>query len=211
MEEKNKMEEKVELGVNEKNEEKKTETLKVEESENKNQEIQKTEEIREKEEIKEKGKEEIKEKKTEKKKGKEEKKVKKELAVARGLGMHLSKKHGMYICSFIKNKKIDDAIADLEKVKLYKKAVPFKGEIPHRKGRGMMSGRYPIKGAGFFINLLKVLKGNSVVNGLDIDRTIINTASSSWGSRPAKSGGRRAKRINVILEAREKMEIQKTT
>src|SRR5690606_26382521 len=89
-------------------------------------------------------------------------KIKKDEAVAMGYSLHLSKKHGMYLCSFIRNKKIDDAISDLEQVVKLKKAVPFKGEIPHRKGKGMMSGRYPVKGSGMFISMLKGLRGNVI-------------------------------------------------
>lgn len=142
----------------------------------------------------------------------EEKKVKKEVkekvpkkeeAVAIGRNLRMSKKHGMYICSFIKNKKVNDAIKDLEDVKKMKKAVPFKGEIPHRKGRGMMSGRYPVKGSALFINLLKGLRGNIVVNGMDLDNVTIAEASSSWSSRPMRSNRRQGKRTNVILKARE--------
>src|SRR3989338_2539166 len=57
-------------------------------------------------------------------------KVKKTEAVARGVSVRASKRHCMYICSFIKGKKIDAAIADLEQVIKIKKIVPFKGEIP---------------------------------------------------------------------------------
>lgn len=127
--------------------------------------------------------------------------VKKEEGIANGINLSISKKHSMYICSFIKNKNIDAAIHDLENVMKYKIAVPFKGEIPHRKG--MHSGRYPINASQVFISLLKGLKGNAVVNGFDLDRTIITEASASWASRPAKSQGRRAKRTHVILKARE--------
>jgi large subunit ribosomal protein L22 len=109
----------------------------------------------------------------------------------------------MYICSYIKGKKIDSAIVDLEDVQGFKKAVPFKGEIPHRKGKGMMSGRYPIKAAALFVNILKSLKGNSIVNGLELENTVISSASSNWSSRPARRGNRQGKRTNVILEARE--------
>lgn len=142
----------------------------------------------------------------EKPKKKEEKKIpKKEEAVAIGRNMHISKKHGAYICAFIKNKKIDNAISDLEQVKKMKKIVPFKGEIPHKKGKGMMSGRYPVKAAGLFINVLKGLKGNVIVNGLDLDNTKIYFASSSWSARPMRSGRREGKRTNVILKAKEFM------
>lgn len=128
---------------------------------------------------------------------------KKEVAVARGFGMHMSKRHGMYICSFIKNKSIDVAINDLEQVKLLKKAVPFKGEIPHRKGKGMMSGRYPVSAASLFIPMLKTLKGNVSVNGMDLSKTKITLASTNWASRPARRGGQKGKRSSVIIEARE--------
>ncbi len=131
-------------------------------------------------------------------------KPKKDKAVAKGSGIHVSMKQCMYICSFIKGKSIDGAISDLGDVIKMKIAVPFKGEIPHRKG--MMSGRYPINGSKEFINILKGLKGNVVVNGMDIDKTRISLASATWARRPLRRAGRKAKRTNVILEA---MEIKK--
>lgn len=128
-------------------------------------------------------------------------KKKKYEAIAKGAALPLSKKHCMYICSYIKNKSIDKAIDSLKKVIAMKKPIPFKGEIPHRKG--MMSGRYPVKAAGYFVNLLKALKGNALVNRLEIEKTRISIASASWAARPAQRGGSRAKRTNVILKARE--------
>jgi len=117
---------------------------------------------------------EDKEKKPEKKKKDEKPKVKKYEATANGSSMHISRKQATYICSFIKGKEIDEAIADLNQVILLKKAVPFKGEIPHRKG--MMSGRYPVKASKLFIDILKALKGNSIVNGLEVDNIKISIA-----------------------------------
>ncbi len=153
-------------------------------------------------------KETDKDKKVEKKKV-EKKLPKKDEAVALGKSFHISKKHGMYICSFIKNKKIDDAMKDLGEVILMKRAVPFKGEIPHRKGKGMMSGRYPVKAAGLFINLLKSLKGNVLVNGMDLDKTRIKMASANWAARPMRSNSREGKRTHVVLKAREILEEKK--
>jgi large subunit ribosomal protein L22 len=142
------------------------------------------------------------EKKSEKK---EQKKpvVKKEEAIARGESIGASKKVSMYICSFIKGKKIDTAIQQLEEVIKLKRAIPYKGEIPHRHGIGMMSGRYPIDASKIFITMLKGLKGNVIVNGMDLDKTRITYGSASWASRPQRAGGVRAKRTNVILKARE--------
>ena len=109
----------------------------------------------------------------------------------------------MYICRFIKGKSIDEAINLLNDVIEMRKFVPFKGEIPHRKGRGVMSARYPIAASKQFIPVLKGLKGNSIANGLDLDKTIIYYCSASWASRPVRSGGRKGKRVNLILKAKE--------
>ena len=139
--------------------------------------------------------------KTEAKKEQVKKIVKKEEAIARGTSLSLSKRHCMYLCTFIKNKKIDQAIADLELVIKFKKPVPFKGEIPHRKG--MMSGRYPINASMGFIKLLKSLRGNSLMNGLDLEKTKISYGSANWAHRPMRTENRRAKRTNVLIKARE--------
>lgn len=128
--------------------------------------------------------------------------VKKDEAVVRGNGVHASLKQSMAVCKFIKNKSIDEAIKDLEDVLKFKKVVPFKGEIPHRHGR-IMSGRYPINVTKIFIPLLKTLKGNVIVNQMDLDKARITFASASNASRPSKRGGGRFKRANIILKAKE--------
>lgn len=142
------------------------------------------------------------EEKTDKKEQKkEETKVKKDKAFARGANMPISKKHSIFICRFIKGKSIDEAIKILQEVVKMRRAVPFTGEIPHRKG--MMSGRYPVNAAKEFIILLKGLKGNASVNGLDLEKTRIELASATWGRRPLRRGSRKAKRTEVLLIARE--------
>ncbi|MCA9485227.1 MAG: hypothetical protein KC506_00075 [Nanoarchaeota archaeon] len=132
----------------------------------------------------------------------EKQKVRKYEAFAKGQSLHVSKKQCMYLCNFIKNKKIDDAISDLEKVVKMKKAVPFKGEIPHRKGN-IASGRYPVKAAKLFITMLKGLKGNAIVNLMELEETKIFTASASWARRPMRSGNRQGKRTNVVITAKD--------
>ncbi len=129
-------------------------------------------------------------------------KPKKTEAKALGNSYPLSRKHSLYVCYFIKNKSIDKAIEDLNQVLKFKRAVPFKGEIPHRKNLSG-SGRYPITACKHFINLLKSLKGNCLSNGMDIDNTKIYEASATWASRPRRSGGKSAKRTNIILKAKE--------
>mgnify|MGYP001593607326 FL=1 len=144
----------------------------------------------------------VEDKKETKKEEKKEVKKKKEEAVARGMSLRASKKHCMYICSFIKGKSIDTAIENLEEVLMFKRPIPFKGEIPHRKGK-ILSGRYPVKVSAMMINVLKGLKGNVIANGLDLDKTRIYFASASWASRPRRGAGGRFKRTHVILKAKE--------
>ena len=66
-----------------------------------------------------------------------------------------------------------------------------------------MSGRYPIKASKIFITILRGLRGNITVNGLDLDKTVIKSASASWASRPMRKGRVQGKRTNVILIAKE--------
>ncbi len=130
-------------------------------------------------------------------------KPKKTRAVVRAHNLPVSTKHSAAICKFIKNKKIEVVIADLESVLKFKKAVPMKGEIPHRKGKGMMSGRFPIKTTKSFIKLLKSLSANASYNG--IEEPIIVEAIANIGSRPYGRFGRvRKKRTHVVISAKSK-------
>lgn len=125
--------------------------------------------------------------------------VKKDFAVVYGNDRSISKKHSMSIIKMIKGKTPDKAVEMLEEVILMKRAVPMNDrEVPHRKG--MMAGRYPINAAKEFINLVKQLKANSSVNG--IDNPMISAAKADKASRPYRRGGVRAKRTHVFLEAR---------
>ena len=91
-------------------------------------------------------------------------KIKKDEAVVRGASIPISTKDSVAICRFIKKKSIEKAIADLGEVLKFRKAVPLKGEIPHRKGKGMMSGRYPVNAAKHFIKMLKILNLKFLLN-----------------------------------------------
>ena len=127
---------------------------------------------------------------------------KKTEAVARGKNFDLSTKKSAAICKFIKGKNIEKAIEDLESVLKHKKAVPIKGEIPHRKGR-IMSGVYPKKAAENFIKLLKNLSANANVNNLE--DPVISEAVANIGSRPYGRFGRfRRKRTHVLIKVKEK-------
>lgn len=140
-------------------------------------------------------KEKTQEKKTE---AKPVKIIKKTEAVVNGKDLSFSPKHAIALCNFIKGKEIDKAIFELEQVATLKKAIPMRGEIPHR--RGMMSGRYPTKGAGVFVKLLKSLKSNAMVNEMELEKYKLH-AISNLAPRPYRRFGQgRFKRCHVTIK-----------
>jgi ribosomal protein L22 len=155
----------------------------------------------EKEKVEEK-KTEIKEKDSKKAESKPKiVKPKKMEAVVNVKNVPISKKHSMAICDFIRKKNIDKAIEELEQVMIFKRAIPMKGEIPHRKGKGMMSGRFPVKSVGNFLVLLKSLAGNATYNS--IEEPVIVEAVANMGVRPHGRFGRvRKKSTHVTLVAK---------
>jgi len=137
-----------------------------------------------------------------KKSKKNVKKVKKTEAVVNVKNIPISTKHSVAICRFIKNKNINDAIKYLEQVVLKKKAVPMKGEIPHRKGK-MMSGRYPKKASEHFIKIIKSLEANAYENGLD--EPVIVEAIANFAERPyGRFGTTQKKRTHISIKCKEK-------
>jgi len=135
-------------------------------------------------------------------------KVKKTEVVVNSYSLPISTKYSVAICRFIKNKKIETAIADLGQVLLKKKAVPMKGEIPHKKGKSMMSGRFPKKATEHFIKLLKSLAANANAN--DLNNPAISEAVPNLASRPYGRFGRiKRKRTHVRITAIEKNKLKK--
>jgi len=129
-------------------------------------------------------------------------KVKKDEVKVNGKSIISSTKVAAAICKFIKRKTVAQAIIDLELVTLLKKAVPMKGEIPHRKGK-IMSGRFPERAAKEFLVLVRSLEKNA--DNVDIENPVIVTAIANKPQRPYAKGGRaRKKRSHVLLVAKEK-------
>jgi len=128
--------------------------------------------------------------------------IKKDYAKINVKDLHMSTKQAVAICNFIKNKTPELAIKQLEQVINMKRAIPMKGEIPHRKG--MMSGRYPINATKIFIKLIKQLVANAEVNELE-EPIIIQRAIPNQAARPMRrSGSQKFKRTHVQLIAVEK-------
>jgi len=154
-----------------------------------------------KQETMEEEKEIVETKEKSKKNAKKEIKERKTEAVVNGKDLPISTKHAVAICNFIRNKNVDVAVYNLEQVLKFKKPVPMRGEIPHRKG--IMSGRYPIKATAEFIKLLKSLKANAMVNELELEKYKI-FCKANIASRPYKRFGTgRFKRSHVTLKLTE--------
>jgi len=120
-------------------------------------------------------------------------------AVVNGRNLPISTKQAVAICRYIKNKNIDKAILMLEEAEKFKRAIPMKGEIPHRKGK-IMSGRYPVKAVREFIKLLKSLKANALANELELEKCLV-LGKADVAPRPYRRFGRtRFKRTHVTLK-----------
>ena len=135
-------------------------------------------------------------------------KIKRSEVSAKGINLPISTKDAKFVCKFIVKKRIGDAIKDLEQVEVKRKAVPMKGEIPHRKGKGIASGRFPKKAAKNFIVLLKSLAANA--NESSLDEPIIVEAMANMAARPYGRFGRtQKKRTHVKVIAKDKTKLKK--
>jgi large subunit ribosomal protein L22 len=128
---------------------------------------------------------------------------KKEVSVS-GRSLPISLKYSKGIGKFIRGKRIDDAVKDLELVRLKKKAVPMVGEMAHKKGKGMATGKYPLKASENFIRLLKSLSANCTNHGMDLDKTRIFMTVPNKAPEQVHRGGRMLfKRTHVKIIAKE--------
>jgi ribosomal protein L22 len=142
-------------------------------------------------------------------KGTDKPKEKKTEAIVNARNIPVSTKYAVAICKYLKGKGIDAAIDKLEQVKLKKKAIPMKGEIPHRKGK-IMSGRFPVRSSEHFITILKGLKGNALVN--EIEEPLIVSAIPNQASTPFGRFGRvKRKRTHITLIAKSKIKKKEKT
>jgi len=142
----------------------------------------------------------------------------KEMVRVVGRSLPISTKASVEIAAFIKGKQIDKAITNLEKVVEGKLAVPYKRyvkDIPHRKGAGMRTGRFPKKASKHIIVLLKSLRSNAQNQGLDTSKLFIIHAAAQKGPIVFHYGRRRTKRKNthfeIVAKQIEKEEKKKTS
>jgi len=153
---------------------------------------------------------EIKQEETKIEHKKEEKKqvVKKDSAIAKAFNLSISPKYSKYICNMIRGKDIDTAQKMLEEVVAYKRVVKMHGlQVPHKHGKGIMAGRYPITATKEFITLIKQLKANGIHNELEMEKYII-AGNADVASKPYKRGGARFKRTHVTLRLEKNLKAE---
>ena len=125
-------------------------------------------------------------------------------AIVHGNSMKISTKYSIAICSFLKGKKISQAINELEEVSKMKRAVPMKGEVSHKKG---IPSRYPVKAGKAFIKLLKSLEANASAKGMDLENARLSAYANkaSRQQKPGRHSGRKFKGTHVTILAKESL------
>lgn len=100
----------------------------------------------------------------------------------------ISGKQSIEICNFLRGKKLTRAVAFLHNVEKKKEAVPFKrfpNGLGHKPGN-MAAGRYPVKAAGVFLELLGNVKSNATNQGLTGELVITHIAANR-ASQPMRN------------------------
>lgn len=92
----------------------------------------------------------------------------------------VSIKYMREIANTLKGMKLLDAIKLLEDVVKLRQAIPFRryhGKVSHKRGLAdrykWPSGRYPVKGAKYTLELLQNVKANAENKGLDVNKLVI--------------------------------------
>ncbi|MEM4717825.1 MAG: 50S ribosomal protein L22 [Desulfurococcaceae archaeon] len=100
----------------------------------------------------------------------------------------VSIKYMREIAKTINGMRLNDAIKLLEDVVKQKQAIPFRrynGKVSHKRGLGNRfgwpAGRYPVKGARYFIEVLQNARANAENKGLDPNSLVIVHVSAHKG------------------------------
>ena len=134
-------------------------------------------------------------------------------AAARGTGLNISPKAAREVCKALKGMDLEKAKNYLGRVIEMDQAVPFKrhdGKVGHRRGKGMSTGRYPVKTATAILKVIESAGNNGEAIHIDIeDWRILHIATSrgtSVESRFPRARGRATPKmresanVEVVLE-----------
>jgi len=93
-------------------------------------------------------------------------------AAARGTGLNISPKAAREVCKALKGMDLEKAKNYLGRVIKMDQAVPFKrhdGKVGHRRGKGMATGRYPVKTAAAILKVIESAGNNGEAIHIDIE------------------------------------------
>ena len=134
-------------------------------------------------------------------------------AAARGTGLNVSPKAAREVCKAIKGMDLEKAKSYLERVIKMNQAVPFKrhdGKVGHRRGKGISTGRYPVKTAAAILKVIESAGNNGEAIHIDIENWRILHIATSRGvsveSRFPRARGRATPKmresanVEVVLE-----------
>jgi large subunit ribosomal protein L22 len=132
--------------------------------------------------------------------------VRAEIAKAKMVNLPISTKHSIEISNYLRYKTTSAAIRILEKVTKLEKAIPFKrftNDIGHKSG--MRSGRFPVKAAKSFLQLVKSCEKNAEDVGLNTDSLKITHILANKASIPMTGGRTKGatKRTHIEIKVSE--------
>ena len=107
-------------------------------------------------------------------------------AAARGTGLNISPKAAREVCKALKGMDLEKAKNYLGRVIKMDQAVPFKrhdGKVGHRRGKGMSTGRYPVKPAAAILKVIESAGNNGEAIHIDIENWRILHIATSRGTR----------------------------
>lgn len=118
--------------------------------------------------------------------------------------LQISMKKSVELARALQGKKVTSAVIYLEKVIAKEAVVPYlryKTEMPHRRGKGIMAGGFPVNVAKGFLKVLK----NAQKNAADLEisgELYVLSSSARQGSARYHSGryaGRKMKSTNIEI------------
>ncbi|MBI5391725.1 50S ribosomal protein L22 [Candidatus Woesearchaeota archaeon] len=123
-------------------------------------------------------------------------------ATLRVHNLPISTKMAIEICGRIRNQPLAKAQRMLQDVVSQKRALPikrFNHDLSHKPG--MAAGRFPLKAASTFLDLLHSVKANAEHRGLHPERLLICFAKADKGPKRYHPGRQlRTKMKNTIVE-----------
>ncbi len=136
-------------------------------------------------------------------------------AKAIGVGLPISTRQSIEICSFIRGKNLQEAKILLERVAKQELAVPFKrftNGLGHKPG--MASGRYPYNASKQILLMLKSAEANAQFKGLSTADLVIKHIRAQKGPNTWRYGRqkrRHAKKTHIEIIVEEVKNKEKET